>query len=74
MAAQDTGAREAPQHDRSLSARLRTRFGGRSGEPQRQPWRVEGAGIAPRGSRAPTGRADEAAGRGSGGCGSRCWP
>ena len=29
-------------HDRSLSARLRTRFGGRSGEPHQQPWRVEG--------------------------------
>jgi len=27
MAAHDTGVREAPQHDRSLSARLRTRLG-----------------------------------------------
>ncbi len=43
MAAQDTGTGEAPQHDRSAASRLRTRFGRRSGEPQRQPWRVEGA-------------------------------
>ncbi len=43
MAAQDTGAREAPQHDRSPASPLRRWFGGRSGEPQRQPWRVEGA-------------------------------
>ena len=44
-------------HDRSLLSRLRTRSGGRSGEPHQQPWRVEGDRTAGQpGSDQPGGR------------------
>jgi cell division protease FtsH len=54
MNAQDTESRAEPRHSRSASGWLRRRIGRRAAQPERQPWRVEGAAEEPRRDR-PTG-------------------